>query len=143
MRPEDVAAQTSTNGDPPGDAADQAERLTMIMEAEAATNGGAGTPDLAYPLEDLDELIANEDADEDSSDDPLHHGGGDGHATQPAEEAAMHVLDDDGAEHLMSGDIDGDRPLTEEDATLMGIDPYEDADLQSADETIEELPGEG
>lgn len=126
MKPEEVALQTSVRGDAPGDAADQAERLTMIMEAEAASNGGAGTPDLAYPLEDLDELIANEDADEDSSNDPLHHGGGDGRAWRPAEEDAMHVLDDDGTERPMFRDDDGDRPLTEEDVTLLGVDPYEE-----------------
>lgn len=117
----------------------------MIMESEAATNGGTGSPDLAYPLEDLDELIANEDADEDSSDDPLHHGGGgEGHRTVPAEEAAMHVLDDDGVERLMSSDIDGDRPLTDEDATLMGIDPYEQdtpiPEASDSDETAPESP---
>lgn len=126
MKPEDVVASTSPAGESAGDAAEQADRLTMIMEAEAATNGGMGTPDLAYPLEDLDELIANEDADEDSSNDPLHHGGGDGHASQPAEEAAMHVIDDDGNERPMTGDIDENRPLTDEDNTLIGIDPYTD-----------------
>ena len=126
MRPDEVAAQTSPTGDAPGDAADQADRLTMIMEAEAAATGAIGTPDLAYPLEDLDDLVANEDADEDSSDDPMHHGGAEGHAWVPAEEAAMHVLDDSGVERPMRREETGNHPVTDEDATLLGIDPYED-----------------
>lgn len=127
MRPDEVAAQMARGADAAGDAADQAERLTMIMEAEAAANGGAGTPDLAYPLEDLDDLLADEDAAEDSSDDPMHHGGpGDGHASLPAEEAAMHVLDDAGNERPLHPEHDGDRLMTDEDATLLGIDPYDD-----------------
>ena len=43
--PAEVARATAHGTDAPGDAADQAERLTMIMEAEAthnALNGGGG-----------------------------------------------------------------------------------------------------
>lgn len=126
MRPDEVAAQTSPGGEAQGDAADQAERLTMIMEAEAAASGSSGSLDLAYPLEDLDDLVANEDAGEDSSDDPMHHGGGDGHAWAPAEEAALHVVDDSGIEHPMRREAPDNEPITDEDATLLGIDPYEE-----------------
>ena len=78
--PSEVARATLNGVDASGDAADQAERLTMIMEAEAthnALNGGGGEgsmDDLPYPLEDIEDILAMEDA-EDSSDDPMHAGG--------------------------------------------------------------------
>lgn len=138
MRPDEVAKAMNGYGDPPGDVADQAERLAMIMEAEAihaGLNGGGGevTLDLPYPLEDVNDVITEEDFVDDASDDPLHTGGFDVTDTIPAfvtaEEAAMHVVD---------GDDPTDRPyfedgatvpppseLTPEDETLLGIDPYD------------------
>ena len=78
-----VARETAIGTDPSGDSADQAERLSMIMEAEAIRNAirgeigdFAGEGSLAgfeYPLEDIREVLAMEDA-VDSSDDPVHSG---------------------------------------------------------------------
>ena len=132
MRPEEVAEATRDLQDPASDAADQAERLTMIMEAEAALGGVAGNPVPAYPLDDLDGLLLDEDADDDASDDPMHHGGADhegqeglGHRrSTSAEEAAMHIVDGDGIDRSYLSE-EGGAALTPEDATLLGIDPYE------------------
>ncbi|MDO8731100.1 MAG: hypothetical protein Q7L55_00755 [Actinomycetota bacterium] len=101
-----------------GDTADQADRLAMIMEAEAiqaALQGESGEGSLdgfSYPLEDTDEVLSMEEAD-DGSDDPRHSG----EATrwQSAEESAMHVIG------TPMEKID----LTPEDETLLGVDPYE------------------
>ena len=129
-----------------GDAADQAERLSMVMEAEAvhsALNGGGGegSLDLAYPLEDLESVLAMEDAD-DSSDDPMHAGGLTPSRWVSAEESAIHVVDPDDPDDAayFSDETDEERAdpdrdqfdgppgaLTPEDETLLGIDPY-DAD---------------
>ncbi|MEK9809315.1 MAG: hypothetical protein VW362_02630, partial [Candidatus Nanopelagicales bacterium] len=56
--PDEVARATQDTVDPAGDAADQAERLTMVMEAEALRNAlrgdasGEGSLDgYDYPLE--------------------------------------------------------------------------------------------
>ncbi len=101
--PAEVARATVHGMDAAGDAADQAERLTMIMEAEAthnALNGGGGEGDtdgLPYPLEDIEDVLAMEDA-EDSSDDPMHSGGLTPAPWMPAEQAAMHVVDPDDPE---------------------------------------------
>jgi hypothetical protein len=130
--------------DTSGDAADQAERLTMIMEAEAAHNGmngggGEGSDDLPYPLEDIEDVLAMEDA-EDASDDPMHAGGLTPAPWIPAEQAAMHVVDpadlddttylddEDNAERSdpSRDQFDGPvRDLTPEDETILGIDPYD------------------
>lgn len=149
--PSEVAQATSSGTDAPGDAADQAERLTMIMEAEAthnALNGGGGegsVDDLPYPLEDLEDVLAMEDA-EDGSDDPMHAGGLTPAPWVTAEQAAMHVVDLDDPED--SGYLDDetdvqradpfrdqfDGPageLTPEDETLLGIDPYDEAATRS------------
>ena len=144
--PAEVARATVHGMDAAGDAADQAERLTMIMEAEAthnALNGGGGEGDtdgLPYPLEDLEDVLAMEDA-EDSSDDPMHSGGLTPAPWMPAEQAAMHVVDpDDPDDDAYVGDesdaeradpfrdqFDGPaRDLTPEDETLLGIDPYDE-----------------
>ncbi len=147
--PEHVARMTQNVDDVAGDAADQAERLSMVMEAEAIAAGRAGLSGgegslegLLYPLEDTEEVLAMEDA-EDSSDDPMHAGGLQPAAWIPAEQAAMHVIagdgpegDDDLGDDRLSDlaadddlDIDPfDRPgseLTAEDETLLGIDPYQ------------------
>lgn len=142
--PSEVATQTSHAFESAGDAADQAERLTMIMEAEATHNalnggGGEGQEDLAYPLEDIEDVLAMEDA-EDASDDPMHSGGLTPAPWVPAEQAAMHVVDPtdlDGTAYLDDENDAGradpsrdqfDRPardLTPEDETLLGIDPYD------------------
>lgn len=149
--PAEVARATVHGTDAAGDAADQAERLTMIMEAEAthnALNGGGGEGDtegLPYPLEDLEDVLAMEDA-EDSSDDPMHSGGLTPAPWMPAEQAAMHVVDpDDPEDDAYVGDesdaeradpfrdqFDGPaRDLTPEDETLLGIDPYDEPAGQS------------
>lgn len=125
-----------------GDAADQAERLSMIMEAEAVGNalrgngGGEGSDEgFAYPLEDTEGVLAMEDAD-DASDDPMHAGGLRPARWIPAEQAAMHIVDEDvylsDESNAERADADRDqfdgRPahLTPEDETLLGIDPYEE-----------------
>jgi len=143
--PEQIAQSTVDMTDPSGDSADQADRLTMIMEAEAARNairgtsgeyGGEGSLDgLSYPLEDTEETLAMEDA-EDSSDDPMHAGGLNPSPYIPAESAAMHIvesdeyLDDETNEQRADPNFDQfDEPvgpLTDEDKTALGIDPYQD-----------------
>ena len=142
--PAEVARATQDAGDVAGDAADQAERLSMVMQAEAidaARHGRAPTEGSLegydLPLEDTEGVLAMEDA-EDSSDDPMHAGGLDPAPWVPAEQAAMHIVDpsdplDDRyvTEVLDDDDVDidpFDRPggdLTAEDETLLGIDPYE------------------
>jgi hypothetical protein len=128
------------------DTADQAERLTMIMEAEAthnALNGGGGegsVDDLPYPLEDIEDVLAMEDA-EDASDDPMHAGGLTPAPWISAEQAAMHVIDPadlDDTEYVgdendaeradpFRDQFDGTpRDLTPEDETILGIDPYDE-----------------
>jgi hypothetical protein len=144
--PAQVARDTALGANEPGDAADQAERLTMIMEAEAthnALNGGGGEgsdDDLPYPLEDVESVLAMEDAD-DGSDDPMHAGGLTPTPWVPAEQAAVHVVDfDDPDDRAYVGDendeeradpyfdqFDGKpRDLTPEDETLLGVDPYDE-----------------
>lgn len=101
-----------------GDGADQADRLSMIMEAEAihaALQGEIGEGSLdgySYPLEDTEEVLSMEEA-EDGSNDPRHSG----EATrwQTAEESAIHVIGTK-RERVV---------LTPEDETLLGIDPYD------------------
>lgn len=145
--PSEVARATSSDADVPGDAADQAERLSMIMEAEAtrnALNGGGGegsVDDLPYPLEDLEDVLAMEDA-EDASDDPMHAGGLTPARWVPAEEAAIHIVDleDPDDDAYLDEETDAERAdpyrdqfdgdaedLTPEDETLLGIDPYDEA----------------
>lgn len=142
--PENVARSTSDMSDNNADIADQADRLTMIMEAEAARNGargvhgefaGEGSLDgFSYPLEDVEETLAEEDA-EDSSDDPMHAGGLNPAPWIPAENAAMHVV---GMDEYAGDETDAQRTdpnfdqfdeaeagLTPEDETLLGIDPYD------------------
>jgi hypothetical protein len=143
--PSEVASATHHGYEQAGDAADQAERLTMIMEAEATHNalnggGGEGREDLPYPLEDIEDVLAMEDA-EDASDDPMHSGGLTPKQWIPAEQAAIHVIDPsdlDDAAYLddendseradpFRDQFDGQvRDLTPEDETLLGIDPYDE-----------------
>lgn len=143
--PDQVARATYNGVDPAGDAADQAERLSMIMEAEATHNalhGGRGEGSLdgsPYPLEDIESTLAMEDA-EDASDDPVHAGGLTPRTWVGAEVAAMHVvdLDDPSDDAYVDDETDAERAdpfydqfdgqpqdLTPEDETLLGIDPYE------------------
>jgi hypothetical protein len=101
--PGKIARDTVNTTDPGGDMADQAERLTMIMEAEAVRNAvrgeqgqyaGEGSLDgYLYPLEDTEELLAMEDAD-DASDDPMHAGGLTPSPWISAENSAMHIVGD-------------------------------------------------
>ena len=142
--PSEVARATAQGDDAPGDAADQAERLTMIMEAEATHNalnggGGEGDDDLPYPLENLEDVLAMEDA-EDASDDPMHAGGLKPAPWMTAEQAAIHVVDLEDPEDNSYLDDETDveradpqrdqfdgvpRDVTPEDETLLGIDPYD------------------
>ena len=111
--PDKIARDTVNTTDPGGDMADQAERLTMIMEAEAVRNavrgeqgqyaGEGSLEGYLYPLEDTEELLAMEDAD-DSSDDPMHAGGLTPTPWISAENSAMHIV----------GDIDTDDDLLDE-----------------------------
>jgi len=149
--PRDVARATSTTMENAGDCADQADRLTMIMEAEAthnALNGGGGegsNDDLPYPLEDIEDVLAQEGAD-DASDDPMHSGGLSPAPWISAEQAAMHVIDPadlDDAEYVGDESDAGradpfrdqfeapPRDLTPEDETILGVDPYEDGTLSA------------
>jgi hypothetical protein len=142
--PREVAHATATGIGAYGDAADQAERLTMIMEAEATHNalnggGGEGQEDLPYPLEDIEDVLAMEDA-EDASDDPMHSGGLTPAPWVTAEQAAMHVIDPADLEETTYLDDEQNaeradpfrdqfdaepKDLTPEDETILGIDPYE------------------
>lgn len=143
--PDEVLKATAYDGGPAGDAADQAEHLSMVMEAEAihnALNGGGGEGSLDgldLPLEDTESWLAEEDA-EDSSDDPMHAGGLTPRPWVPAEEAAIHTVDDfdPSADAYLDDETDAERSdpnfdqfdepeehLTPEDETLLGIDPYE------------------
>jgi hypothetical protein len=148
--PGQVSRATQVQGDATGDAADQAERLSMIMEAEAIHSalhpGSADGSDpegslegLPYPLEDTESVLAMEDA-SDASDDPMHAGGLRPGTWMPAEQAAMHIIDPDQpgdpldgryAQDIVDDDSDVDpfdragSELTAEDQTLLGIDPYE------------------
>ena len=144
--PQEVARATMNGMDGANDTADQAERLTMIMEAKAthnALNGGGGegsVDDLPYPLEDIEDVLAMEDA-EDASDDPMHAGGLTPAPWISAEQAAMHVIDPadlDDTEYVgdendaeradpFRDQFDGTpRDLTPEDETILGIDPYDE-----------------
>lgn len=144
--PDGVSRQTQDVSDAAGDAADQAERLTMVMEAEALRNALHGNTDgegslegYDLPLADTESELAEEDA-EDASDDPMHAGGLTPRPWMGAENAAMHVVnefdpdddswaDDETKEQRADADFDQyDEPeehLTPEDETLLGIDPYE------------------
>ena len=149
--PSEVARATTHDVGAAGDAADQAERLTMIMEAEAthnALNGGGGEGQLdglLYPLEDIEDVLAMEDA-EDASDDPMHSGGLTPAPWIPAEQAAMHVIDPEepGDSSYLDDETDVERAdpsrdqfdgppgdLTPEDETLLGIDPYDEPATQA------------
>ena len=144
--PQDVIRETAGDLNSPGDAADQAERLRLIMEAEAVYRGLTGdevdgsVEGRPYPLEDAETLLAMEDA-EDSSDDPMHAGGLTPERWVNPEEAAMHVVDPQRPEEIgylddetpqERADVDRDQfdgpvgDLTPEDETLLGVDPYDD-----------------
>jgi hypothetical protein len=143
--PGGVARPTRNGMGSPGDCADQADRLTMIMEAEATHNalnggGGEGSDDgLSYPLEDVEDVLAQEGAD-DASDDPMHSGGLTPAPWLTAEQEAMHVFDPDvlGDDAYVGDETDAQRAdplrdqfeetpreLTPEDETILGIDPYD------------------
>lgn len=112
------------------DIGDQATQLSSIMEGEAVYSGlhgevGEGSDEgFAYPLEDVEELVAMEDAD-DASDDAFHAGGMDPKPWLPAEQAAMHIVDGDSIEES-DPEESHSHALTPEDETLLGIDPYDE-----------------
>lgn len=120
-------SQAAQPPEPTPDAADQAQRLTMLMESELiaalhkeAASAGAQAGNLTapvtdstrredypledYPLEDVEQILAEEDS-ADASDDPLHAGGLAPTRWISAEVAAMHVIDDTG-EPMDSGPTD-------------------------------------
>jgi hypothetical protein len=108
--PAEVLKQTANGTDPAGDDADQADRLTMVMEAEALHNaltgnpGGEGSFDgVVYPRHD--ESIHEE------------------HGLSP-EQAAMHFIEIDTDDDSIGSQAAGDA-LTAEDETLLGLDPHE------------------
>ncbi len=142
--PAEVLRATQSVDIETGDTADAADRLTMIMEAEAVRNGitgdngeygGEGSLDgLLYPLEDTEHLLAGEDA-EDASDDPMHAGESTPSNVVSEEVAAMHFIDTD---EYVDDESDSEkanpqfdqfdepiRELTPEDETLLGIDPHD------------------
>lgn len=142
--PQGVLRATQSVASEPGDSVDAADRLTMIMEAEAIRNalsgengdfGGQGSLEgLLYPLEDSEYLLASEDG-EDSSDDPMHSGGLTPAPVIAQEVAAMHFLDTDKYVDDESDDQKANpqfdqfgevtKDLTPEDETLLGVDPYD------------------
>ena len=119
-----------------GDAADQAEHLREVIDLQAAAAGGGheSVDGRGYPLEDAEEVLSAEGAD-DASDDPMHAGGLKPRRWLTAEEAAMHVIDsnspddydddDDYHDDDDDDDDDGFVALTPEDETLLGVDPYD------------------
>lgn len=144
-RPEEVLRQTAGELGEPGDAADQAERLRLLMEAEAVDAGRAGRvgdpsiESVPYPLEDVEDVLAMEGA-QDSSNDSMHAGGIAPNRWVPAEEAAMHVVDPQRPDEFgyLDDPTDAERSnsarddfqgvidvLTPEDETLLGVDPYD------------------
>lgn len=143
--PASVVRLTQSADSEPGDSVDAADRLTMIMEAEAIRNGisgdsgefgGEGSLEgLLYPLEDSEYELASDDG-EDSSDDPTHAGGVTPAPLVSGEVAAMHFIDTD---EYVDEETDENRAdpqfdqfeapakdLTPEDETLLGVDPYDD-----------------
>ena len=128
---------TNMNIDRSGDAADQAELLREAVDLQAAgAVGGREVSDgRGYPLEDVEDVLSAEDAD-DASDDPLHAGGLNPHRWLSAEESAMHIITT--AADQMGDGFDDDGPddasaLTPEDETLLGLDPYDPATHQKSD----------
>ncbi len=109
-----------------GDAADQAEHLREVIDLQAAGAGGGheSVDGRGYPLEDVEEVLSAEGAD-DASDDPMHAGGLNPRRWLTAEEAAMHVIDFNSQEDDDDDDDDGFVALTPEDETLLGVDPYD------------------
>lgn len=112
-----------------GDAADQAEYLREVIDLQAAAGAGGGHESVdgrGYPLEDVEEVLSAEGAD-DASDDPMHAGGLNPRRWLTAEEAAMHVIDSNSQEDDDDDDDydDGFIVLTPEDETLLGVDPYD------------------
>jgi len=139
--PISVLRTTQSVASEPGDVADAADRLTMIMEAEAIRNslngdtgeyGGEGSLDgLLYPLEDTEYFLAGEDG-VDSSDDPMHAGVVSSPPIISAEVAAMHYIDtdeyvdDESDQEKAQAEFDQYdervQKLTPEDETLLGVD---------------------
>lgn len=139
----DAGSTEAGFGERAGDIADQADRLTRLMEI--ADRGRSTHPPTepspleSYPLQDSEEVLAQEDA-MDGSDDPMHAGGLTPARWLAAEEAAMHVVDEAGTASgtWLSDETDAERAdpfrdqfdgptteLTPEDQTILGIDPYE------------------
>jgi hypothetical protein len=135
----------ATRSQDPSDVADEADRLTMIMEAEAVHNARAGSSGEGsldgydLPLGDDESLLAEEGG-EDASDDPMHAGGLTPRPLVEPELQAIHVIDDvdPTRDHYLDDETDEERAdpdfdqfdepitnLTPEDETLLGVDPYE------------------
>lgn len=142
---DEVLSQTSGDLGEPGDAADQSARLRLLMDAEAVHEGREGRvwdpsiEGVPYPLEDVEDVLAMEGAD-DASNDSLHAGGFAPNRWVSAEEAAMHVVDPQRPDEVgyLDDRTDAERTKTErddfegaitvltpEDETLLGVDPYD------------------
>lgn len=131
--PASVLRMTQSVASEPGDVADAADRLTMIMEAEAIRNslngdmgeyGGEGSLEgLVYPLEDAEYV---REGDDELISSPI----------RSVEVAAMHFIDtdeyvdDESDREKANPEYDQfDEPvkkLTPEDETLLGVDPSEE-----------------
>jgi hypothetical protein len=128
--PAEVLKQTANGTDPAGDDADQADRLTMVMEAEALHNaltgdpGGEGSFDgVVYPRHDAHEFVNIID-EEDSRDFLLSDDSIDKERGLSPEQAAMHIIE------VEADDVSTDShavgvALTAEDETLLGLDHHE------------------
>ena len=128
--PAEVLKQTANAAEPAGDDADQADRLTMVMEAEALRNAltgdssGEGSFDgVVYPRHDAHEFVNIVD-DEDSrdyllTDDSIHK-----ERSLSPEQAAMHIIEVETDDASIGSQASGDA-LTAEDETLLGLDPHE------------------
>jgi hypothetical protein len=135
----------ATRSQDPSDVADEADRLTMIMEAEAVHNARAGSSGEGsldgydLPLGDDESMLA-EEVGEDASDDPMHAGGLTPRPLVEPELQSIHVIDDvdPTRDHYLDDETDEERAdpdfdqfdepitnLTPEDETLLGVDPYE------------------
>lgn len=101
LLPEQVTKETLP--DSPTDTAEQADRLTMIMETEGIASTyfreptGEPLEEYSYPLDDTQEIMIIEESDEEEYD-PTHELDRCRERLRPAEEAAMHVVDGYGVE---------------------------------------------
>jgi hypothetical protein len=128
--PAEVLKQTANGTDPAGDDADQADRLTMVMEAEALHNaltgdpGGEGSFDgVVYPRHDDQEFVNVVDEHE-SRDFLLSEDAASRERALSPEQAAMHIIDTESSD-LSGVSQEASDALTAEDETLLGFEAHE------------------